>query len=213
MVERLPLSQVMIPGSWDKAPPWVPCSSRSLLLPLSSAIAPFVFSGSLSLCQINKILKKKKKAGWKLEGRENLLEGKAELFLCPAGLAGGQALCLFTLFPGSRWTIDVASPQTGSTSYHLLPPLLTNRAAPSFSLHRAASQAWCLLPWLPLSALPGQQTHTSSESKNPYNELNGKGSEPPQVAGRGLEGGPRGRGCHKDRKAGKLPALFSLSVG
>ena len=33
-VEPLPLAQAMIPGSWDGAPHWVPCSAESLLLPL-----------------------------------------------------------------------------------------------------------------------------------------------------------------------------------
>ena len=33
-VKCLPSAQVMISGSWDRAPCWAPCSARSLLLPL-----------------------------------------------------------------------------------------------------------------------------------------------------------------------------------
>ena len=62
LVKPLPLIQVMIPGSWGGAPYWAPCSVQSLLLPLPLLFALLVVSGSLSLslCQINKILKKKK---------------------------------------------------------------------------------------------------------------------------------------------------------
>ena len=51
----LPSAQVMIPGSWDRAP-----TSGSLL---SSLLLPLHPVSMLS--QINKILKKKKKANWK----------------------------------------------------------------------------------------------------------------------------------------------------
>ena len=34
LVKHLPSVQVMIPGSWDQAPHWAPCSVGSLLLPL-----------------------------------------------------------------------------------------------------------------------------------------------------------------------------------
>ena len=56
-VKRLPLAQVMIPGSWDPGPHWAPCSSRNLLLPLSLLLLLLVCS--LFLCQINKIIKTK----------------------------------------------------------------------------------------------------------------------------------------------------------
>ena len=48
------LAQVMIPGSWDQALHQAPCSVKSLLLPAS----PAVFSHTLSVKSINKILKK-----------------------------------------------------------------------------------------------------------------------------------------------------------
>ena len=35
-VKHLPVAQVMIPESWDRATYWAPCSVRSLFLPLSS---------------------------------------------------------------------------------------------------------------------------------------------------------------------------------
>ena len=34
LVKHLPEAQVIIPGSWDPAPPQAPCSTGSLLLPL-----------------------------------------------------------------------------------------------------------------------------------------------------------------------------------
>ncbi|XP_064427490.1 nucleic acid dioxygenase ALKBH1 isoform X1 [Mirounga angustirostris] len=66
VVKRLPSAQVMIPGSWDRAPHRAPCSAGSLLLPLPLPLLVFLLSLSLtiSLCQTNKkkkILKKKKK--------------------------------------------------------------------------------------------------------------------------------------------------------
>ena len=45
-VKRLPLGQVMIPGSWDQALHWAPCSAGRLASPFPSA--------SHSLCQVNK---------------------------------------------------------------------------------------------------------------------------------------------------------------
>ena len=55
-VKHLPSAQVRIPGSWDRILHWAPCSAGSLLLPL-----PFLLLViSLSLSQINNILKKKK---------------------------------------------------------------------------------------------------------------------------------------------------------
>ena len=48
-VKWLPSAQVMISGSWDRAPHWAPCSAGSLLLhfPLPSPVFP------LSLCLPN----------------------------------------------------------------------------------------------------------------------------------------------------------------
>ena len=46
-IKQLALAQVMIPGSWDQALHWAPCSARNLLLPLLPAIPPacaFFFS-------------------------------------------------------------------------------------------------------------------------------------------------------------------------
>ena len=56
-VKYLPLSWLMIPGSWDQVPHRAPCSAGSLSLPLHLPAAPPACS--LSLSQINKILKKK----------------------------------------------------------------------------------------------------------------------------------------------------------
>ena len=53
LVKHLPSAQVMIPGSWDQAPRWAPCSVGSLLVP------PLSLCLSLSLKLINKILKKR----------------------------------------------------------------------------------------------------------------------------------------------------------
>ena len=39
-VKHLPSAQVMIPGSWDRAPHWAPCSAGSLLLSLPLPAAP-----------------------------------------------------------------------------------------------------------------------------------------------------------------------------
>ena len=54
-IKHLPLAQVMILGSWDRAPCWAPCSTRNLLLPLLSHC-----SCSRSLSQINKKVLKRK---------------------------------------------------------------------------------------------------------------------------------------------------------
>jgi len=43
-VKRLPLAQVMIPGSWDRVLHWAPCSAGSLLLPLPTALPACAFS-------------------------------------------------------------------------------------------------------------------------------------------------------------------------
>ena len=58
-VKPLPSAQVMISGSWDRAPHRALCSAGSLLLPLSLPAA-LPTCDSLSLCQINKLKKKKK---------------------------------------------------------------------------------------------------------------------------------------------------------
>jgi len=58
VVKRLPSAQVRILGSWDQAPHWAPCSAGSLLLPLPFPLLVFLLS--LSLCQINKKILKKK---------------------------------------------------------------------------------------------------------------------------------------------------------
>ena len=52
LVKRLPSAQVMIPGSWDRAPHGVPCSAGSLLLPLPLPVASPACA--FFLCQINK---------------------------------------------------------------------------------------------------------------------------------------------------------------
>nr|XP_045726523.2 acyl-coenzyme A thioesterase 9, mitochondrial-like [Mirounga angustirostris] len=49
VVKRLPLAQVVIPGSWDRAPHWAPCSMGSLLLPLPLPLLVFPLSLCLSL--------------------------------------------------------------------------------------------------------------------------------------------------------------------
>ena len=46
-VERLPLTQVMIPGPWDLVLRLAPCSERSLLLPSPLPLHLLVFSLSL----------------------------------------------------------------------------------------------------------------------------------------------------------------------
>ena len=68
-VKCLPSGQVMISGSGDGAPHWVPCSVGSLVLPLPlPTTSLFVHARSLSLCQINKSLKKEEE-GSGSEGR------------------------------------------------------------------------------------------------------------------------------------------------
>ena len=54
LVKYLPLPQLMIPGSWDRALHRAPCLARSLLPPLALPLLVFPLSLSLSLCQINK---------------------------------------------------------------------------------------------------------------------------------------------------------------
>ena len=54
LVKHLPLAQVMILGSWDRAPHRAPCSAGSLLLPLPLPLLVFPLTLSLSLCQLNK---------------------------------------------------------------------------------------------------------------------------------------------------------------
>ena len=76
-VEHLPSAWVVISGSWDGALCRAPCSVGSLLLPLLLPTACDVslscLSESLSLSQINKILKKRtKKENNFLGMRENL---------------------------------------------------------------------------------------------------------------------------------------------
>ena len=41
-IKHLPLAQVMIPGPWNPAPHWGPCSAGSLLLPLPLFPAPAI---------------------------------------------------------------------------------------------------------------------------------------------------------------------------
>ena len=59
VVKRLPSAQGLIPRSWNQAPHRAPCSAGSLLLPLPLPLLVFPLSLTMSLCQINKILKKK----------------------------------------------------------------------------------------------------------------------------------------------------------
>ena len=47
-VKRLPTTQIMIPGSWDRALHWAPCSAGSLLLPLPLSLPPLTCALSLS---------------------------------------------------------------------------------------------------------------------------------------------------------------------
>ena len=67
-VKCLPSAQVMIPGSWNKAPQWAPCSVESQCLPLPLQL-PFVLS--LPFCQINKYFLKKKEKGTIKNRKEN----------------------------------------------------------------------------------------------------------------------------------------------
>ena len=70
LVKRLPLAQVMIPGSWDQAPHQAPCSVGSQLLPFPLPLLRHVLflfltyalslSHMLALSQINKIFLKRK---------------------------------------------------------------------------------------------------------------------------------------------------------
>ena len=62
----LPSAQVVIPGFWDQAPCWAPCSARSLLLPLPSGCAKKqikIFKQKIksikAIHHINKLQKKK----------------------------------------------------------------------------------------------------------------------------------------------------------
>ena len=48
-VKHLPLAQVLIPGSWDRAPNLVLCSVESLLLPLLLPAAPPTCAFSVSI--------------------------------------------------------------------------------------------------------------------------------------------------------------------
>ena len=59
LVECLPLAQVRISESWDRAPSWAPCLVGSLILSLPPCVHAHTFF--LLLSQINKILKKKEK--------------------------------------------------------------------------------------------------------------------------------------------------------
>ena len=49
LVKCLPLPQVMILRSWDRAPSWSPCLTGGLLLPLPLQVSLLVFILSLSL--------------------------------------------------------------------------------------------------------------------------------------------------------------------
>ena len=62
-VKHLPSAQVMISGSWGRAPHRTPCSVESLLFPFSLPLPLplLMLILSLSLSQIDKILNKKKK--------------------------------------------------------------------------------------------------------------------------------------------------------
>jgi len=64
VIRCLPSAWVMISGFWDqtprRAPRWGPYAG-SLLLPLVLPLLVFPLSLSLSLCQVNKILKKKER--------------------------------------------------------------------------------------------------------------------------------------------------------
>ena len=54
LAKHLPVSQFMVPGSWDQAPYQAPslCVNRSLLLPLPLPTTPHTCA--LSLCVSNK---------------------------------------------------------------------------------------------------------------------------------------------------------------
>ena len=65
LVKHLPLAQVMIWRSWDRAPRWVPCSMRSLLLPLPLLVC--------SLSNEWNLKKKKKKDTFMLNYNDLLL--------------------------------------------------------------------------------------------------------------------------------------------
>ena len=56
VVKHLPSAQVMILGSWDRAPHHAPCSAGSLLSTLPLPLPP---AHALALSEINKILKNK----------------------------------------------------------------------------------------------------------------------------------------------------------
>ena len=59
-VKHLSSIQVLIPGSWDLALLWAPCSAGSLLLPLPLPLLVFPLAVSLYQKQPNKKLLKNK---------------------------------------------------------------------------------------------------------------------------------------------------------
>jgi len=96
VIKHLPSARVMIPGSWDRALHWAPCSVGGLLL----------LSPSPCLCSLCRIKKRKKKKN-ELSGTAEILlyhttfltSGSQRVVLCP-GASGPPGNVKNTVFQG-----------------------------------------------------------------------------------------------------------------